>query len=265
LMLMIFSFTVKKTIPTYIYPALQLLICGVFFWSGIFKFNQLYFSEVVAWFAKPFNGSIFVQSLGLLLPVLEVFTAIGLLLIKTRKAAIITAIVVHLYYLLVTGPLGNNFNTVLWPWSFAMPLFVLLLFSGKHSYFSQNLTGFFHLNITKATLVLAWIIPIFNLFNIWPAYTSFNIYSGNTNNGILYLSDQTELMLPETVGKLVKNNTINIKEWSMQELNVPAFPEKRIFLKTRNYMMDFATDSSEVVLFYQPKTKLYGTSVAENY
>lgn len=265
LMLMIFSSSVKRKTPAEFIPAFQLLICAIFFWSGIFKFNPFYFSEVSPWFAKPFGESQIVLGIGLILPALELFTAVGLLVKRSRKIALFTALFIHLFYLLTTGPLGNNFNTVLWPWNFGMLLFVLFLFTGEHLYFSKDLKGFFHLNITKAILVFAWIIPMLNLFNLWPAYTSFNIYSGNTNNGILYISDHTKSMIPEEISKVVRNNALNIKEWSMEEMNVPALPEKKVFLSARNFILNYSADSSDVVLYYQPKTQLIGKSVAEFY
>ncbi|HET6244586.1 MAG: hypothetical protein H0V01_08790 [Bacteroidetes bacterium] len=265
LMLLAFSSMTKKQGPAFLIPALQLLLCGIFFWSGIFKFNHLYFSQVVNRFSESMGNNVIVYGIGLLIPVLELFTAIGLLVRKSRKIAIFTAFFIHFFYLLVTGPLGSNTNTVLWPWNTAMPLFVFFLFTGEHLYFSQNLKGFFQLNITRAILLLAWIIPIFNLFNLWPAYTSFNLYSGNTNNGSIYISDQTKSMLPEKIGKLVKNNALEIKEWSMEEMNVPAFPEKKVFLSARNFIYNYAADSTEVVLYYRPKTHLIGNPQAEFY
>ena len=265
LMVLIFCSTIRKQNPAILVPSLQLLICGIYFWSGIFKFNGLYFSNVVPWFANPLNESAIIEFIGKLLPVLELFASIGLLTKQIRKWALFTIIFIHLYYLLVLGPLGNNANDVLLPWNIVMPLFSVLLFTGENIYLYKDLKGFFKLKTTKMVLLLVWILPIFNLFNLWPAYTSFNIFSGNTNNGSLYISDYTKKTLPEEISSLVKNNALNIKEWSLKELNVPAFPEKKVFISARNFMYNYAADSSEVVLYYQAKTKLTGDSEAKFY
>ena len=265
LMILIFCTATRKQTPVMLIPSLQILICGIYFWSGIFKFNELYFSNVIQWFADPFNESGLIELIGKLLPVLELFASIGLLIKQMRKWTLLTIIFIHLFYLLVLGPLGNNTNDVLLPWNIAMLLFSVLLFSGENLYQFKGFKGFFKLKITKVILLLVWVFPIFNLFNLWPAYTSFNIFSGNTNNGSLYISDYTKNTLPEEISTLVRNNALNIKEWSMKELNVPAFPEKKVFISARNFMYNYAKDSSEVVLYYQSKAKLIGDSEGKFY
>lgn len=265
LMLLIFSSAFRKRAPSILIPSLQILICGIYFWSGIFKLNELYFSNVIPWFVSPFNESRLIEITGYLLPILEIFVSIGLLIKHLRKPALVITVFIHLFYLLVLGPLGNNSNDVLLPWNIAMPLFVVLLFGGDNLFQYKNLKGFYSLKITKTILLIVWILPLLNLFNLWPTYLSFSTFSGNTNNGSLYISDYTQTILPEEMGSLVRNNSLDIKEWSMKELNVPAFPEKKVFISARNFMYSYAADSSEVVLYYQPKAKLIGASEGKFY
>ena len=103
-------------------------------------------------------------------------------------------------------------------------------------------------------------MPLFNFFNLWDSYLSLNLYSGNTSNGVIYVSDNLKEKLPPAIkpyaiGQL-NQNQITIKYWCMEELGVPAYPEKRNFEVITNFFYAYATDSSEVYLMFTPKLKL---------
>ena len=103
-------------------------------------------------------------------------------------------------------------------------------------------------------------LPLFNFVNLWDSYLSHNLYSGNTSNGVIYISDALETKLPEKIRKYslgeLNQNQITIKYWCMMELGVPAYPEKRNFESITSTFYKYATDSSEVYLLYTPKLKV---------
>ncbi|MCX6296934.1 MAG: hypothetical protein NTX97_12910 [Bacteroidetes bacterium] len=103
-------------------------------------------------------------------------------------------------------------------------------------------------------------MPLFNFFDLWDSYLSHNLYSGNTSNGIIYVSENLQTRLPEAIQPFSIGESdqkrINIKYWCMQELGVPAYPEKRNFKAISRSFYNYATDSSDVYFMYVPKLKL---------
>ena len=73
-----------------------------------------------------------------------------------------------------------------------------------------------------------------NFFNYWDDYLSFSIFSGKTSS--FYIEDRNDKLKElhkYRVDKQVSQNStkvISLNEWSMDILNVPFYPEKRVFL-----------------------------------
>ena len=245
---------------------LQLIIAGVYFWSGIGKFNSGFYNEVVPWLTHPFyqflpkNLDFIIEYFTFSIPFIELFVGIGLFHRKTGKMAIIFAIITQLFILITLSPLGYNYNFVMWPWNIAMIFFVVLLFFNLPVVSLSNLKVLLKSHAVKMIFLLFWLMPFLNLFNLWPAYLSSSFFSGNTNEGTVYLSDKSASFLPQQLTNYLDNentpNIINIKSWSMKELNVPAYPEKRVFNSIKNYFYQFASDSSEIVMVYSEKSSL---------
>src|SRR6185503_7203706 len=89
------------------------------------------------WFVAPFVGSLpqpLAQSLlfgARLIPCIEILIGIGLWLPRCRGWAIGSAVVIHVGALICLGPLGRNYNLVVWPWNVIMPLLACVLFLGQ--------------------------------------------------------------------------------------------------------------------------------------
>jgi hypothetical protein len=243
-------------------PSLQLIFSALYFWSGIHKLNPFYFSDVVPWFTQPIGGGAFFHFLAFLVPFLEIFIAIALLFKSLRLSALIIATIIHLFTLLIIGPFGYNTNTVIWPWNIAMIAFIWLIYY-KQEYYLKNIVHIWRMPSVTLLIVLTVLLPFFHIFNQWPANLSFNLYSGNTNKGILFLGEDVKEMLPDEVSNLVQNNKIYIQEWAMKELKTPGWVERNTYINVRDFMFDFARDSNEVVLLYEQRTTILGTPLSE--
>ena len=284
-MLIVFTFTsppkLRFTETEIRFKMLQLIIAGVYFWSGMNKLNSGFYNEVLPWLTQPYYQFL-PESLNFIIkyftssiPFIEIFIGIGLFLPKIRKVAIVLAIVTHLFILIVLGPLGYNYNSVIWPWNAAMMLFVVLLFFNVPVISAAHFKALLKWHAVKMIFLLFWLMPFFNLFNRWPAYLSFHLFSGNTSEGTIYLSDKTVSFLPEELSNYLGNETnpaatrtrniINIKAWSMNELRIPAYPEKRVFNNAKSYFYQFAKDSGEVVMVYKEKSSLFKKPQPEVY
>jgi hypothetical protein len=123
--------------------------------------------------------------MGIVAPLVEASIGVGLLT-RYRNWAVILALGMHAFILLCLGPLGHDWNTVVWPWNVAMATFVVLLFwrtgdiSPKKILLpTRRRPSYLH----AVVLVLFAVMPLFGLFGLWDSCLSASLYSGNNERG----------------------------------------------------------------------------------
>src|SRR5262249_26243386 len=147
--------------------ACRVLVAGIYLWSGLQKLNYSFHSDVYPWLIEPLASylptSMFsrLKDAGLAAPIVEATIGIGLLVPIVRPLAIALAVAMHAFILLSIGPLGLNWNSVVWPWNIAMIFLVVRLFAGTRQ------VPFLALIQPRsvlhgATLVLFGIMPLFS-------------------------------------------------------------------------------------------------------
>ncbi len=247
---------------------LQLCICAVYIYSGLQKFNPNFVNETYSWFIKPMAKMIserqmnFLTKTGYFIPFLEIGIGIGLLIKPIRFIAITLVIILHVAILILMGPFGNNYNSVIWPWNLIMIILVLLLFSGNPMERWFSFVHLFKIPVFYLVMTLFWILPAFNLRNHWETYLSFSLYSGNNHNAKIILSDGALARLPLYIRHFVyKQSNLNLlypKLWCLHELKVPMYPEKRIFENVSEGVRVLTHSSeSDVKLVYFEKSKMF--------
>jgi uncharacterized membrane protein YphA (DoxX/SURF4 family) len=240
----------------------RLMIAAVYFWSGLQKLNPLFLSDTFPWLMEPFGVSK-IESfifLGKSIPIIESVAGILLLINDTKKAAVIVITLMHLFILFIIGPWGHNYNPVVWSWNLAMIAYCFVLYFNEYKFTAEQVRTAFRYNSIKLVFVLFCLMPQLNFFNLWDSYLSHNLYSGNTASGYIIVSDSVKKELPENIAKYAVGdnnyNAINIKNWCMQELGVPAYPEKRNFKKITEIVTKNAINKNEIYLEYTPKKSL---------
>jgi hypothetical protein len=258
---------------TQILYAERLIMAGIYLYSGLQKINPQFMNDTYPWLMEPVTKHMehglsgWLYYLGYTLPAIEIFIGIGLLLKPARKAAMIFAIVMHVLILLDMSPFGHNYNVVIWPWNTAMIIFNLVLFKKDTSPISSYRLPL-RFWLVKGVFLLFWIMPFFSFINIWDSYLSSSLYSGNTSNGVIYMTDDVRAKLPKEVEQYVtgsyNQNQLSIKYWAMMEMGVPGYPEQRVFKKVKNELEQYATtDSSDVFLMYTERAGLLNSSKTE--
>lgn len=210
--------------------ACRLIVAATYFWSGLQKANAGFFHNLYPWLVESLTerlpdwaGSALLSG-AYAVPVVEAAIGLGLLTRRFRKPAVIGALLMHAFIMLCVGPFGNNWNVVVWPWNFAMVAFVLVLFwrapdepspssilSPARNLFSPGFA------LRAVVLVLFAIMPLFSFFGLWDSYLSSSLYSGAGKRGYVLTWDGTEWQ------------SARIGDLAEQELNVPAYPEERVF------------------------------------
>lgn len=247
---------------------LQLLFSAVYVFSGLQKMNSGFMQETFPWFIKPLS-SIFserqmlaLNKTAFMVPWLEVIIGVFLLIKPLRFIGIPMLIILHLLIFFLMGPFGKNYNSVIWSWNIVMVVIGLLLFSGKTTERYFSIAHLFAVPVFYVVIVFFWIMPFTNLFNKWETYLSFSLYSGNTHNATIELNEKAMEKLPFYIRHYVKNesgkNILYPKWWCMGELNVPLYPEKRVFERVANHVVNLTTSHPEdVKLVYIEKQKIF--------
>jgi hypothetical protein len=226
----------------------RFIVLAVYVWSGLSKFNPA--------FANGTFTRAWPHYVAYTVPLLEYSVGIALLSNGFRKAALIAAAGMHAYILWTIGPFGENYNTVVWPWNVAMIAFLLILFrdTAAPRDIIWNKDFVYH----KIVIVLVGIAPALSFVNLWDSYPSFALYSSNSNSAEIFVSDAAFAELPEAIQDYVYDaspdvNRLSITDWSFGELNVPPYPERRIFLNVEKEICDIVSPRSGIKLLTRLK------------
>lgn len=252
-----------------VFMCLQVLVALIYIFSGLQKFNAFFATDTFPWMIDPLKNVLNAKQVALLsksgklIPWIELFTGIGLLVKPLRFIALPLVIIMHVFILMMLGPMGRSFNYVIWPWNIVMILLCLLLYSNvKQERFFDISFLFKHVSFYLVMLVML-VLPVFSFSNKYDSYLSSSLYSGNTHGCKLILSDKAYRKLPLYIrAYVVKNSDYNllyIKQWAMAELNTPCVPEYRIFEKVQERVILLTRTSPEdVKMDFKERQKLFG-------
>ncbi len=251
---------------------LQILLSGIYVWSGFHKFNASFFENSFIPLTRDTLGlpnHHFLLSnieLSYAIPIIEILIGIGILFPKTRKLSLIGGVFMHLFIL--TYLFRTNTNIIVIPWNIAMIIFLFLgLFRENNPTLSTtNIRQFkSHLFIT----LLAWIAPAFNLLGIWDDYASFKLYSGDKNDLFIAI-EENELdnidnnilqYSMDLIQQPASGKVINVTKWAFNELKVPVPPQDRVFKSICRVFCELNIDENKVVflVYERPLSKGVGT------
>ncbi len=241
---------------------LRIIVAFTYFYSGLQKLNIGFMGGVMPWILEPATNLIpslmyYVPLIAFVAPFIQIFFAIGLLTQRYRRTSLILAVSMHLFIIAMIGPFGHNWNSTVWPWTIAMAVFDIILFSTKDS-FTFKETLFSRLSLAKSTVILFFVIaPLLSFYNKWDSYLSSALYSGNVTSGTIFMNKDTKNTLPEKLQEYFepKGATstyyLNISMWSIQELNSPSYPETRIYKHVTKKICELTHNDTSVTLHIQ--------------
>ena len=217
--------------------ACRCAVSVIYVWCGIQKFNTRFFAVTPEWFVAPAANWHLPQAVLDLLklavksaPFVEL--AIGLLLWfpTLRRAAFIAVILTHAFALLFLGPLGHNYNWVVWPWNLAMIALVFGLFAreklfekqtpatveasklkpddrAKKSHkpvpaaptfagFSETFGELRRSRPALCIVALFGLLPVLSYSGRWDSYFSFSLYSENLAVANIFVTESFRDNLP---------------------------------------------------------------------
>ena len=239
----------------------RLILIGIYFWSGISKFNhrfltsggqQMLSSLLPTWMFE------WVGPHSWVLAALEVVVAIGLLLPRFRSVAAAMAILMHAGILYMLGPTGMSYNEVVWPWNVAMIVLLGLLFWRWPVPTAGQIFGVGRGVRHKMIVVCFLVGPGLSYLGFWPYYVSFKLYSGLSRDAQVFVSDEMKQRLPVDIQESFQPVTqgmfewrLRLNHWSEDRLGAFAPPERRIHLHVARRFCKYAVGPDDFGLELQ--------------
>ena len=250
----------------------QLIIAALYFWGGIQKLNWAFSHDVIPSLLEPYIGRLsHLTTIGTGLAICEALIGIGLLIQRTRTIAIVSAIGMHLLILIFL--ISTNQNSIVWPWNISMMIMLPLLFWRTRTNVWKRLLslnkGDIKSHFAKVVFLVCGLLPALSFIGLWDMYLSAALYSGNTPVAVVHLSDQVRNRLPLPAQSQVFTTKrgelmLPLYEWSMAELNVPPYPETRVYRKLTRHLCRYAEDPREVELILKEKPAIFTGKYAVN-
>lgn len=240
----------------------HLFLVSIYLFSGLHKMNRDFLSSVwLNMFLVDFLGlsmGFIVKYklffVGLAVPVTEVILAILLLVSKSKRKISYLLIFMHLSVLVLIGPFGLKYNSVIWPWNLVMICILIIVYSKPfESSVNKN-------NIVPDLpwLILWFVMPVFSFFGSWYQYFSFNLYSGKGNQMYICVSENVKELKPyfepKTHTLCKEKECVNLQNWALEEIKSVPIPEIEMYRKIGVYLKQkYARDNVKVIL-YNPET-----------
>ncbi len=139
----------------------------------------------------------------------------------------------HLFILVFLGPFGLNYNRIVWPWNFAMIIYLYLIFLKFEQVPFSFRTVFTSWN--NLVFVFLGILPALNFAGWWDNYLSSGVYSGKLPQMIICVKDTSKCRELKRFCKTGTHqfcdgsNAINLQYWSMAETQMAPYPEIRAY------------------------------------
>jgi hypothetical protein len=243
---------------------IALIMASIYIFSGLHKLNyhflQNMWSQTILKDFLGLNQNTIIQlkltKIGYALPIVETLAGFGLLSKFWQKKAAKVLIIMHLILLIILGPLGLNYNQIVWPWNLAMIVFVYHLFI-------KNKTPIANFNLLLSPrlyiIALLWLVmPIFSFWNKWPHYLSNDLYSGKALGMQIIIKDKEIEKHPLAIYANTINNedsiiTVSIQNWAMSELKTPQFPEWFYYQKLSLILKEKYNNNIRFNIYNSPK------------
>lgn len=211
----------------------QLVIATLYFWSGLHKLSWSFVYEVAP---RLFDLSGLSLSPGALtiialtIAVFETLIGIGLLVRRTRRIAVVLACLMHTIILFTL--IFSHINTAVWPWNLAMIAITFILFWRNEDSLFEYLR--WRRDYLPTAVLICSVLPALSFMGWWDLYLSGALYSGKSSVGVMRISEGLRERLPAKARELTFKTgrgelMLPFYEWSVADLNVPPYPEGRVY------------------------------------
>lgn len=243
----------RKT-PELQLAGLQFTVSMVYFWTGVHKLNIQFISDVYPWLVGVFPLTEWMQDypkLGYSMGLLEVGIGLLLLLVRTRRMAVVLGVIMHAIILSIL--IKSEWNSVVYPWNVAMMGLLVVLF-----WFPNKVPtlGSKRHRPNLVILLLFGVLPSLYLVQKLPVGLSLALYSGTDMECDLIVKKGTATAcIPASIqaqfipwGK--EEQLLSLDDWGMADLNIPPYASNASYYEVARQFCSCAKDSGRVIFYY---------------
>ncbi len=179
--------------------------------------------------------------------------AVGLLLIlpKSRRYGILSAMLLHGTLLLALGPLGLGHHVAVLLWNMCFLCLIPVIFSGPVTDLQTIQIG--RLWSYQAALVFVWLFPLSGLIGIADNWPSWQLYSTRPETWALRIQDTHRHYLDRHIQPYVSEPAplddlvvVRLDRWSLAETGSPLYPEDRFQREVIRRVLATFPDDAEI-------------------
>ena len=219
------------------------ILAGTYFFGGLYKLNAAFIHDtwqyliLIKWLHFP-PGNVWLLRFGYMLPLVEMLAGFSLVIPRLQKTAAVLIIFIHVFILLLLGPLGLNINAVVWPWNIFLALTLYFLFLHKReSPFRFRLSYDPFLNLI---LLAWWIMPWLQSIGYWDKYLSSVLYGGGVEQVFICTNNNEALTKAsayriDNMSSIPCSPVIPVYKWGIHEMRTAPYPEPRVTRKIIDY------------------------------
>lgn len=235
------------------------IVIGVYLSSSLQKFNANFEHIIYPWLIGPFrsylNISTFnsIQNFVWFIPIWEGIVTILLLFSKTRKIALLMAIVMHVVIIILYSPLHLNYFGPLFPFNISLIFLVYNLYTDYDGNMLCDLFSIIKKPIVIILLVFSIVFPITYYFGIGHAYLCYDLYSGNYRYTTIYFDSNYLQKLPseyKSKAQKVKGKNIYsicLDSWLYYETYGTIYRSEDSFIFYKNFFSKFKGENGHLV------------------
>jgi hypothetical protein len=237
----------------------RLMVAATYFYSGVQKLNWRFAIGLTTLMGTAGARLHALRAIGWVLACVEIAIAVGLLTRRYRNQAVIFGALMH-GFIVAMCAFVYKWNSVVWPWNFAMICLLFLLFWKTEFSFAdvlwRNPVWF-----QKVALVVFGVLPMLSFFGWWDSYLSASLYSANVPEANIFIGESVRRELPRGVQQYVKTlpgmiEVLPVQDWALGELNVPPYPAARTFRAIGAEVCGYAQNSPDLTLVLREKDTL---------
>ena len=249
---------------------LQIMIAGLYFWSGVQKMNFTFSHETLPMLLSPLQNlfpSIQLPFVffGISIALTETLIGAGLLFRKTKRLSVLLAVTMHATILGLL--IAKDYNSIVWIWNAVLMLIVVIAFWKNDVSIKQSITsssaGYWKVWLAKSVTLASVLLPILSFAGWWDMYLSGALYSGNTPVAVIRINEDTFGNLPAKAQQTVfrtksrGEQMLPLFEWAIADLNVPTYPEIRVFKQVAREMCKLTNDKGQVELIIKERPAIF--------
>jgi len=229
------------------------IFIGTYFWSGLHKYNDLFFDKWLNGLNKriPFVPHWMRVSFTYAVPFLEAGFGLLLLFVKTRKIGIWLIAIMHFIILITFLKSGFGYAVI--------PLMVFNVLTLFLVFYNSKITTKQLFTISSYKVIVMYfitiVLPFSNLFGFYDHILAFSYFSGKPKYCRIHLENklQTE-QLPKHIQEVVREYKgyyyIDLNEWSASSIRVMVYPEMRVYHKIKKHIDGYLENSKTHLEFY---------------